>query len=247
MKRKKYTVLAISFMSFCLLIGRAWAADEAKLIAHRGGCTAGRENTLEALRHAMEQPICAIEVDVQLTKDGQVILCHDENLKGKEREEAPIYSLTYEEVLARDEKIPTLREALRLTKGKISLLIELKSYALQEELVNAVIKELKNQRAINEVELCCFDRELLVRLREKEPTLRLGLLTASYEIAKAEQDFEFLSIHYKVVTQELINQLHAKGKKVYVWTVNRKEEAQWLNQMGVNRIITDRPLELEVL
>ncbi len=245
MGRKKRLVSGIVCISFCLCLLTTQATEGIQLAAHRGGGMTEKENTLVAIKHVMEQPIRCIEIDVQLTKDRQVVLFHDETVGQGAEEARPLYTLTYAQILQRDGEIPTLRSALKLTKGKMPLLIELKAYGLREALIEKVIEDLKRYKMLDQVEICSFDRDLMIKLKHKEPTLKVGLITSYSEKAMAEKELDFVSLQYKAATEEIVDLLHQRGKRVYVWTVNQKEDMRLFHNMGVDLIITDRPLELK--
>ena len=113
-------------------------------IGHRGARALEPENTLRSFRKAVELGVDAVELDVRQTKDGQLIVIHDDRVDRTTDGSGLVGNLTLEEIKVftaeKSEKIPTLGEALDFLKGKVKVLIELKEEDLEEKALD-LIKE----------------------------------------------------------------------------------------------------------
>lgn len=161
------------------------------VIAHRGACREAPENTLSAFQLAMEQGADMLELDVRLSRDGQIVVFHDRALKRTSNGEGRVESLTYEELRALDagswfdayhfggECIPHLREVLELTAGKIMLNIEIKKDAVQrtDDLIERqVLTLLQEYEMVPHTMISSFATLPLLRLKQVEPRLSTALL-----------------------------------------------------------------------
>jgi glycerophosphoryl diester phosphodiesterase len=164
--------------------------DTPFLIAHRGGATEAPENTLAAFRHALSLGIRYVELDVQMSSDGELVVIHDETLDRTTSGSGPVGDHTYEELRRLDagswfapeyagERIPTLREVLDLCVLEgVGVVIELKSpgmYQGMEEKVAALVGEMCLRGAEN-IWCISFDHDAIRRMRELDAILPLGYL-----------------------------------------------------------------------
>ncbi len=226
---------------------------QTEITAHRGSSRTAPENTLAALTAAMEEMADFAEIDVQMTSDSVVVLCHDSNLKRVAGVNQSLSDLTFAEAEELDvgsffspeyaeERIPSLEQALELCRGKIKLNIELKDLGAGSELPEKtaeIIKELgmEEQCVISSVRL-----SYLGRVKEVCPELKTGyILPAAYGKYYENEAVDFISIRSSLVTRRLVESAHEAGRAVHVWTVNSRAglEAMWL--LGVDNLITDYP------
>ena len=133
-----------------LSIGRRNFSDDIQIIAHRGSATYVPENTLAALDYSIQHGADMAEIDVQMTKDKEVILMHDSNLKRTSGYDQKVTETTYQKIRQLEvggrfdaaffgEPIPTLEEALKKAKGKLTLMIEIKVNEETSEITQKVI------------------------------------------------------------------------------------------------------------
>lgn len=161
------------------------------VIAHRGSSKDAPENTLAAFELAIEQGADMIELDVQLTKDGQIVAFHDKTLKRTTNGEGKLSNYTLAELKQLDagswfddyrfmgEPIPTLREVLALCAGKIMLNIEIKKYAIdrqQDQMERQLLALLQEYEMVRHTMISSFNTLTLIRLKEMEPRLSTALL-----------------------------------------------------------------------
>lgn len=221
--------------------------------AHRGASGLMPENTLGAIALAMEFGADYAEIDVHLTRDGEVVLLHDDSLSRTTNGRGKIWEYTLRELSRLDagswyapqfgnERIPTLREVIRLVEDKMKLDIEIKANARQKELPRKVVEILQELDFRDQCVVTSFDREVLRTIRELDGDIALGLIS-SVGIPTNVHDtcFDWFVGHAFFVDAEVVTHLHAAGKQIHVWTVNRPMQMRRFIRMGVDGIITDRP------
>lgn len=227
---------------------------ETQITAHRGSSRSAPENTMAAMEAAIEELADSVELDVQLSADGVVVLGHDANLKRVAGINRAISSMTFEELRLLDvgswfseefagEQIPTLEEVMEVCRGRINLNIEIKSVGktsqLPEKVVELVVKHgMEEQCVITSTSL-----NYLKQVKELEPVLRTGyIISAAYGNFYSSEAVDFISVRSSFVDERLVENVHAQGKGVFAWTVNSKSEMERLIMLGVDGIITDRPV-----
>ncbi len=219
------------------------------IIGHKGASAIAPENTLMAFKKAIELKADMVEFDIHKTKDGEIVIIHDLDTLSTTGVQGLIKEMTLEEIKKLDagkgEKIPTLLELVKVAKEKVGLQIEIKSSGLLEKL----IKLLKGENLVNTSIVSCFAFGELVKLKNLEPNIKLGLLL-SEDLVRVRQikrkilkavDNEFYAIHphYNRVDKEIVDFAHDNDLKVNVWTVNDKDVMERLIEIGVDGIITD--------
>jgi len=231
-------------------------------IAHRGASKDAPENTLAAFRLGLEQGCDAFELDVQLTKDGQVMVCHDFTLKrttGAEGRFIDMEAAAIRELDAgswfgeqyRGEKVPFLTEVLELVPRGIMINVEIKmipEYIGRIE--NAVISVLRETDRISDVVISTFDHPTAVAVKTLEPKLRVGLLYGERlyrsDLYARSMPVPIFSLHphYYQVNEETVAQAKANGLATYPWTVDDEAHMRRLIGLGVEGIITNVPGKL---
>lgn len=232
-------------------MSRTRDGDAPLVIAHRGASGRRPENTLPAFALAVEQDADMIETDLHRTRDGAVVVTHDEELAGLGGR-GEIADATLAEVRALDagggERVPTLDELLDGFGGRIPFNLELKCgtrgpYPGLEEQVLAAVRA----RGLLEPTLfSSFYDPVLARLRQLEPAARIGLLISTrapwnmLERARA-LGAEALHPEAPLVDRALVEQAHAAGLRVFVFTVDAESEMERLLELGVDGLFTNYP------
>lgn len=230
------------------------------ITAHRGSSASAPENTVAALEQAVREMADRAEIDVQETLDGEVVLCHDSNLKRVAGISKKVSELTLEELKRLDvgswfsvdyagEQIPTLEEVMEYAKGRIDLNIEIKNSGNDSALPEKVTKLVEKHEMEEQCVITSTNRLYLKRVKEQNQDIRTGyIISAAYGNLYADDFIDFISIRSSFVTEKLIKSAHEAGKTVHAWTVNGKVEMERLKQLEVDDMITDRPvLAREVL
>lgn len=227
---------------------------ETKITAHRGYSAVAPENTLPAFQAAIDSGIVDYaELDVQLTKDGVVMLTHDTNLLRCTGKNTNIYDLTCQEVQALDAgssfssdfegtQIPTLDEVIKQCKGNIKLNIEIKSNSHTPELEAKTVRVIEENHFEQDCVITSLSYESLCKVKECNPELKTGLILAMgagnfYDL----ENVDFFSIESTFVTQKVANEIHMRNKEIHVWTIDTEENAQKMVDRGVDNIITGNP------
>jgi glycerophosphoryl diester phosphodiesterase len=229
---------------------------EIAITAHRGSSLKAPENTISALEQAIIDGADYAEIDVQATADGVVILLHDADLMRVAAVDRKIEEIRYEELgkidiggwFSKDfsnERIATLEEAIRFCKGRIKLNIELK-YNRPDSGLAAKVGELvrKNSFDTNCV-ITSLDYRELKKFKALFPEIKAGLT-----VFQALGDFtgskvDFLSIDAAQATSKLVKNAQQSGKQIHVWTVNDLQTALLMIEVGVDNIITDKPVDIQ--
>lgn len=227
---------------------------ETKVMAHRGASTETPENTMAAFQKAIDDMADYIELDVQLTSDGEVIVMHDSNAYRTTGVDENIVNMTYKEVRRLDagswysdeykgEKVPGLREVLELAQGKIKLNIELKPADNGEELARKTVALIEKYNMENDCVVTSFSSSALLAAKSCNENIRVGyILSAAYGDYYDMKNIDFFSVNAAFLSKRTIDAIHNSGKQVYAWTVNNKDSIKNLTNKGVDGVITDNPV-----
>jgi glycerophosphoryl diester phosphodiesterase len=227
------------------------------VIAHRGASGYLPENTLPAYELAVAQRADMIEVDLHRTRDGAVVITHDEELAGIGGR-GEIADATLAEVRALDAgagaRVPTIDELLDGFGSRIPLNLELKrgtrhEYAgLEEAALDALIR----RGLLDRMLFSSFYDPVLERLRALSPEARIALLISRKfpqgAVARARAlGAEALNPEDSIVTKDLVQEAHDAGLAVYVFTVDAEAELRRFLDLGVDGIFTNLPDRLRAL
>lgn len=230
-----------------------------KVWAHRGASGYAPENTIEAFRIAAEMGADGVELDVQLTKDGELVVSHDERVDRVSDGSGRICDYTLAELkqfcfnkthpeCVGEFRIPTLREVFEALKETgLTVNIELKTgilfYEGIEEKTVALVHEMGYE---NRVLYSSFNHRSVLKVREYDSEAKLAFLY-SHQLSNVA-DYALLNGVHAVNPSVLcthmedeMRQCQRKNVDVHVWTVNSEEEMHRLSRMGVNAIITNYP------
>ncbi|SHO52927.1 glycerophosphodiester phosphodiesterase family protein [Anaerocolumna xylanovorans] len=227
--------------------------EDIQVTSHRGYSHSVPENTLAAVSKAIAEKADYVEVDVRVTKDGEMVLLHDTSLKRTTGFNKYIWDVPYEQVSELDAgswfgseftgtKIPTLRELFDLCKGQIKINMDLKYRNDSEELAQKVVAligeyDMQKQCVITSTSIRC-----LKEVKEANPEIRTGYITYGiYTSLFGNDAIDFFSMKSNLVTKNIVNEVHRNGKKVLAWTVNTRSEVERLKRLGIDNIITDNP------
>ncbi len=231
--------------------GRA-VSVETTITAHRGSSLQEPENTLAAVRAAMEQMADRVEIDVQETADGVLVVYHDRNLNRLTGRNRRIQDMTYEEleeIRIGNERIPSLEQVMNLAKGQIDLNIELKNTGNDSRMPEKVLELIRRYDMMSQCVVSSVNRSYLERLKELDEEIQTGyVVSAAYGRPYDDEAIDFLSIRSDFVTAGLVQAAHEAGRMVCAWTVNDRMELERLRALNVDDVITDDPvLAREVL
>ncbi len=229
------------------------------VIAHRGFSWIAPENTLIAFRKAMETGVGMAECDVYLSRDGVPVVIHDSKLKRTTGVSGSVHEKTASELGRLDagswkskefrgERIPTLVDLLRLVKGRLRLVIEIKQPGMETEVVKAIREAGVDPDAVM---IFSFDHDTVLNIARLEP-----LLPTTWLVGKLPDDDDgrrrvlrealgarasAIGLPKDRVFPDFVRRAHECGLPVFVWTVNEVKDMESLLDVGVDAIITDRP------
>jgi glycerophosphoryl diester phosphodiesterase len=222
------------------------------VVAHRGAAGAAPENTLASVRRALEDGADWVEIDVQETRDGEVVVVHDSDfmklagnpLKVWEGDLAQVRALdvgSWFDARFGDERVPTLEEVLDMVRGRARLVIELKYYGHDEQLERRVVELVEAAGMADQVAIMSLKLPGVLKLRELRPDWTIGLLSATAVGDLSRTPVDFLAVNAGMASGGFIRRAHAAGKQVFVWTINDALSlSKWMSA-GVDGVITDEP------
>ena len=227
-------------------------------IAHRGSSGSYPENTRLAFEKAIEAGADMIEMDCRLSKDGHVVVIHDDRLDRTARAKGFVKGKTLKQLKKLDvgawlkksfkgERILTLEEILEIVSGKVEINLEIKSVLhgpLGIEL--KVLFIVSHFDYLERTIFSSFDYQSLRRLRELAPDVRIGVLYGAGSEdnpiqAAREMNAYSLHIQREFATPHFLEEVRELGLKSFVWTVNEVKEMEKFLSLGVDGIISDFP------
>lgn len=250
------SVVAIAVIGAALLgataIRTARLDDNVEITAHRGASGKAPENTLAAVRQAIEDRADWVEIDVQESRDGVVIVAHDSDLKKVSGHSGRVWEATADELRAIDigsyfgpefssERVPTLAEVLETCRGRGRLNIELKYYGHDQDLEQKVVALVEEHEMVADVVLMSLNPDGVRKVKALRPDWRVGLLTAVAAGDLTRSNADFFAVSTRLATQDFIRRAHASGKPVFVWTTNDPVTMSTMISRGADNLITDHP------
>lgn len=206
-----------------------------KGIAHRGLHNEKfTENGLNAFKNAIDNDF-DFELDIHLTKDNELIVCHDSELKRTCGKEGIIEELTLNEIkdnysLLDGEKVPTLKEVLDLNKEKQTIVIELKPRKNYKKLAKKALEEVSSIKDKKKITFISFDPRCLVFLKNKGYEVGLLLTHTRKDVAIFHKWFNYLDIDEELLSDKRIKKYLEKGHVVNVWTIRDIEKYKELKE-----------------
>lgn len=213
------------------------------VLAHRGGEFDLPDNSLAAFRRLAALPVDGVELDLQATADGALVVTHDVHVGGQ-----PIETMTLEDLrdmqgrdLDPDLAIPTFEDVLRELPNHYLVNIELKVRQAERALIRAVDAAHRRQSVV----VSSFDAAPLLVLRRLAPEIRCGLVSGIrvadlLKLAKRALA-DVVCVEEQLANESLVRHMHRNGVAVFVWTVNEPEDLTRCFALGVDAVITDFP------
>ena len=228
------------------------------VMAHRGLSADAPENTLYAFSDAISVGADFIELDVQQTKDGVLVVMHDSNLKRTTGVNKDIWDVNYADIQDLDAgswfdpayanaRIPTLEETLQFVDKRAKLNIEIKptkhgSDTLEQDVANLITE----YHYTDACYVTSFSYGSLKKVKEVNPDIRTGyLMSVAYGQFYSLQYADAFSLNKVFVTSQVVNAAHQQGKQIFAWTVNSVSEVRSLCNLHVDSIITDDPVMVQ--
>lgn len=219
------------------------------ITAHRGSSIQAPENTLSAIKIAIDNGATHVEIDVQLTKDNQLILLHDTTFARtagldkrpdelllseiKELEVGSWFDKTY-----LGETVPTLNEVIDLTKDKIALNIEIKGSYYSPKIYE-ILNDLISESKLRDCVVTSLEYEDLISMENLDSSIKTGYIMF-VAIGNLEAlNVDFYSVEASNISENFVSKAHSIGREVHVWTINEADDMTEMLRYGVDNIITD--------
>jgi glycerophosphoryl diester phosphodiesterase len=254
--------LVVSVVSGALVLAlavgctrRANSSQGLQIAAHRGGAAVAPENTLAAARRAIADGCDWLEVDVQESRDGEVLVVHDEDLQRVSGRDLKIWEHDAAELQQidvgswfapqfKDVRIPTLGQLLDVCRGKIGVLLELKHRGHAQRLEERIAEIVGRHGMEGQVMAMSFDEASVRRMKALRPDWKVGWITREPVADPRTIMADFLAIHHEQAAPHVFQIAHHRQMPVYVWTVNDPALAASLAERGADMLISDNPRTL---
>jgi len=226
--------------------------DRAQVTAHRGASAAAPENTMAAVKRAIEDGADWVEIDVQETADGEVVVFHDSDFMKLAGKKLKIWDATVADLKEidigswfapefKDQRVPALAEVLDECQGKVGVNIELKYYGHDEQLEQRVVDLVEAHDMTSNVVIMSLKVEAVEKMKSMRPDWKVGLLMSVFAGGLENLDVDFLAVNAGFADRRFIRSAHALDREVYVWTVNDAATMSTMIGRGVDSLITDEP------
>jgi glycerophosphoryl diester phosphodiesterase len=226
--------------------------DNVLVIAHRGAAGRAPENTLASIRAAIEDRADWVEIDVQESADGEVIVVHDSDFMKLAGDPVKVWDVTVGELSDIDvggwfgsdfagERVPTLRQVMETARGRANVVIELKYYGHDQQLEQRVADIVEATAMTDSVAIMSLKYEAVRKMKQIRPDWTVGLLSATAIGDLSRLDTDFLAVSTSMASTGFIRRARKAGKQVYAWTVNDPVTMSTMISRGVDGIITDEP------
>lgn len=230
--------------------------SDPQLIAHRGGPAYAPENTLAAFRSAIAIGADWIEMDIQMTKDGALIVMHDETVDRTTNGTGRVKDLTLEQILALDagngEQVPTFEEVIALAKkARVGILPEAKSPHLYPGIGAEMVQAIVEADYVEKTVIQSFDPQTLNTIKALDPDIQVcplyGLGTLSLSGPQPGEANVLCSMAEMVILNPwMIKQAHAERRQVFVWfgVIEYPVVMRFVLALGADGLMVDDPVAM---
>lgn len=248
----------VSVASFGMLGGAAALTQritsdaEVQVIGHRGAAALRPENTMASVLKAIEDGADWVEIDVQESAEGEIIVAHDSDFMKAAGNPIKVWDTTAEDLAGidigswfdpayADQRVPLLRDVLLAAKDKSKVIIELKYYGHDEDLENRVIAIVEELGMGDQIATMSLKYPAVQKMLSLRPDWRTGVLAATAVGDLTGLEGDFLAVSLTTASANLVQRANAAGKDVYVWTVNDPLTMSRMITLGADGLITDDP------
>ncbi len=214
------------------------------IIGHRGAAALEPENTLLSIKRAIDIGVDAIEIDVHLSKDKELVVIHDATVDRTTNGTGPVSGYSVQEIKRLDagkgEAIPTLQEVIDLIDKRVMLIIELK----EEGTEGSVVDLLRRNNLFDKSCVISFWHRLVKTVKAMDSRIKTGVLLVGSPVdacVATQASADTLVMKYTFVDRELVEMAHEKGLKVFIWNIDDRELLRPYVDMGVDAIGTNDP------
>ncbi|MDL4839326.1 glycerophosphodiester phosphodiesterase [Aquibacillus rhizosphaerae] len=259
--KRKYTLLFVImvFLTGSVVINYSvhdnivYLKWDVSVASHRGDLMNAPENSMSSISSAIDKGVDAVEIDVQMTKDGVVVLNHDTNLQRIAGLPSKISNMTFEEVSKIDigqlyaeefkgERIPTLNAVLEEVKQEdVKLIIDTKPVDTKEGFVEKVVQAIEFYDMEGTTYIQSFDYDILREVRMLNSNIKIGQIIYLSAGNLSSLDVDFYTIRQSMLTERFIDNAREQNREVWVWTVNTERNMNQVLKYDIDGIITDYP------
>lgn len=226
------------------------------VVGHRGASGIAPENTVAAAKLAWEQGADAVEVDVHLSADDQIVVIHDKGTKRTTGKDYKVSETSYAILKELDagswksekyqgERIPLLQSVIDIIPDGKLLVVEIKS---DKKIVPFIKKSFQQHPKADQLIFIAFNYETIVDAKNAFPANKAFWLSSSFKeepeivLKKVKEDgLDGVDLNFRMIDAELMEVAIAFELEVHTWTVNNMEKAVALKNLGVRSITTDYP------
>lgn len=276
MARRKASYLWLRAKLFMLILCCAaltvsaspYKAEGPTIIAHRGASGYAPENTMAAFELAERLGADFIELDIRMSKDGELVIIHDKTVDRTTNKAGYVHDFTLRELQGMDagsffsakyadETIVTLEEVMYTFAGRIGILIEIKDPQLYPGIEGKLAKMVRRYEMIQDIagigahdgiQIQSFDFESMRRMQTLLPDIPIAVLINADQLPLTDEALdEFasyassLNISHDLLDEELVRKIHERNRKVMAWTIRKDQDMERMRELGVDGIITDYP------
>ncbi len=214
------------------------------IMGHRGAAALEPENTLLSIGRAIEIGVNAVEIDVHLSKDKEIVVIHDSTVDRTTDGSGPVCNFTLDELKKLDagkgQRIPTLEEVIDFIDNKVDLVIELK----QEDTVESVFNLIKRNNIQDDVYVISFWHRLAKTIKEMDSRIKTGMLLVGCPVdtcIATQTSADALVMNYSFIDMKFVQTAHKENLKVFVWNIDKRNLIKPYVDMGVDGIGTNDP------
>ncbi|GEM_PF-626586 len=229
---------------------------EMEIAAHKGYSSKAPENTMDAFELAANSDsVSYIELDVRTTKDGVPVVIHNESLKEATGKNISVYNVDYDELSGMaasytfkaeypKARISSLEDVLEKYSERVRFIIEIKDSPRSPDLPYQVARLMEKYDIVETSVVHSGSYDAITKVKEANPAITCGYIVAVsmggfYDLENAD----FFSLEHDFATSRVIKNIHDRGKKVFVWTVNETRSMEDVRYSGIDAVITDYPDE----
>jgi glycerophosphoryl diester phosphodiesterase len=214
------------------------------IIGHRGTAALEPENTLLSIKRAMDIGVDAVEIDIHLSKDKELVVIHDATVDRTTNGKGPVSSYTVQEIKRLDagkgETIPTLQEVIDLIDKRVKLIIELKEEGTERPVVDIIVRNNLFDKAC----VISFWHKLVKTVKKMDGRIKTGVLLVGSPVdtcIATQASADVLVMKYTFVDREFVEIVHKTGLKVFIWNIDDRDLLKPYVDMGVDAIGTNDP------
>ena len=207
---------------------------------------------MAAVLKAIDDGADWVEIDVQETADGEVIVAHDSDFMKLAGVDLKVWNATMGDLAGIDigssfdpayaaERTPTLRDVLVAARGKSRVMIELKYYGHNVDLEDRVARIVEETAMTDQIAVMSLKLPMVEKMRGLRPGWRTGILAARAVGDLSKLDTDYIAVNTGQVSVDLVKRNKAAGKQLYVWTVDEPVTMSRMISMGVDGLITNQP------